>query len=110
MSEFYSLYSEITKDLIYFTFFLVCYRCIKCKSTLPERFQGVETQPRQTQGNIISYCLTVLFSIPFTVKSLSEALILGSTNPQLDKLLFIDLPYQYMKTTSLEHGENMLCA
>ena len=81
MSEFYSLYSEITKDLIYFTFFLVCYRCIKCKSTLPERFQGVETQPRQTQGNIISYCLTVLFSIPFTVKSLSEALILGSTNP-----------------------------
>ena len=33
-----------------------------------------------------------------TGKSLPEALILGSTNPQYDKLLFIDLPVQYMKT------------
>ena len=45
-----------------------------------------------------------------TGKSLLEALILASTNPQYDKRLFIDLPVQYMKTTSLEHGENMLCA
>ena len=45
-----------------------------------------------------------------TGKSLSEALIIGSTNPQCDKRLFIDLPVQYMKTTSLEHGENILCA
>ena len=44
-----------------------------------------------------------------TGKSLSEALILRSTNPQYEKRLFIDLPVQYMKTTSLEHGENMLC-
>ena len=44
-----------------------------------------------------------------TGKSLSEAHILGSTNPQYDKRLFIDLPVQYMKTTSSEHGENMLC-
>ena len=43
-------------------------------------------------------------------KSLSEALILGSNNPKYDKRLFIDLPVQYMKTTSSEHGENMLCA
>ena len=35
-----------------------------------------------------------------TGKSFSEALILGSTNPQYDKRLFIDLPVQYMKTTS----------
>ena len=28
-----------------------------------------------------------------------EALILASTNPQYDKILFIDLPVQYMKTT-----------
>ena len=39
-----------------------------------------------------------------TGKSLSEALILGSTNPQYDKRLFIYLPVQYMKTTSSEHG------
>jgi hypothetical protein len=45
-----------------------------------------------------------------TGKSLSKALILGSTNQQYDKRLFIDLPVQYMKTTSSEHGENMLCA
>ena len=38
-----------------------------------------------------------------TGKSLSEALILGSTNLQYDKRLFIDLPVQYMKTTSSEH-------
>ena len=45
-----------------------------------------------------------------TGKSLSEPFILTSTNPQYDKRLFIDLPVQYMKTTSSEHGENMLCA
>ena len=44
-----------------------------------------------------------------TGKSLSEALILGSTNPQYEKQLFIDLQVQYMKTTSPEHRENMLC-
>ena len=32
-----------------------------------------------------------------TGKSLSEALILGSTNPQYDKRLFIDLPVQYSR-------------
>ena len=31
-----------------------------------------------------------------TGKSLSEALILGSTNPQNDKRLYIDLPVQYI--------------
>ena len=38
-----------------------------------------------------------------TGKSFSEALILASTNPQYEKRLFIDLPVQYMKTTSSEH-------
>ena len=38
-----------------------------------------------------------------TGKSLLEALILASTNPKYDKRLFIDLPVQYMKTTSSEH-------
>ena len=37
-----------------------------------------------------------------TGKSLSETLILGSTNPHYDKRLLIDLPVQYMKTTSSE--------
>ena len=42
-----------------------------------------------------------------TGKYLSEALILASTNPQYDNRLFIELRVQYMKTTSLEHQENM---
>ena len=42
-------------------------------------------------------------------KFLSEALILGSTNPQYDKRLLIDLPIQYMKTTSSEHVVYINC-
>ena len=45
-----------------------------------------------------------------TDKSLSEEFLLASTNPQYDNRLFIDLPVQYMKTTSSEHGENILCS
>ena len=44
-----------------------------------------------------------------TGKSLSEALIFASTNPQYDNRLFIELQVQYMKIPSSEHGENMLC-
>ena len=43
-------------------------------------------------------------------RSLSaEALIFASTNPQYYDILFIELQVQYMKITSSEHGENMLC-
>ena len=54
------------------------------------------------------------FTYNITGKSLSEALILESTNPQYDKRLFIDLPVQYMKSTSSEHcsecqNKNNLC-
>ena len=36
-------------------------------------------------------------------KSLSEALILASTNPQYDDRLFIELQVQYMKIPSSKH-------
>ena len=49
------------------------------------------------------------FQKKITGKSLSEALIFASTNPQYDDRLFIELQVQYMKITSSEHGENMLC-
>ena len=39
-----------------------------------------------------------------TGKSLSEALILASTNPQYDNRLLIELQVQYMKIPSSEHG------
>ena len=45
-----------------------------------------------------------------TGKFLSEALILGSTNPKYDKRLFIDLSVQYMKTTSSEHVVYINCS
>jgi len=41
-----------------------------------------------------------------TGKSLSEALILVSINPQYDKILYIGLPVQYIKL----QAQNMLCA
>ena len=53
------------------------------------------------------YSWAMVFGV--TGKSLSEAFILTSTNPQYDNRLFIDLPVQYIKTTSSEHGENILC-
>ena len=45
----------------------------------------------------------------FTGKSLSEALIFPSTNPQYDNIFFIELQVQCVKIPSSEHGENMLC-
>ena len=42
-------------------------------------------------------------------KSLSEALIFASINPQYDNRLFMELPVQYMKTTSAEHVLAMFC-
>ena len=44
-----------------------------------------------------------------TGKSLSEALIFASTNPQYEDRLFIELQVQYMKIPNSEHGENMFC-
>ena len=44
-----------------------------------------------------------------TDKSLSEAPILASTNPQYDDRLFIEIRVQYMKIPSSELVENILC-
>ena len=49
----------------------------------------------------------VFFLWHYTGKSLSEALILASTNLQYDDRLFMDLPVQYIKTKSSDHGKNM---
>ena len=50
-----------------------------------------------------NYLTKVIKIFVDTGKSLSEALILAYTKPQYDKRLFIELPVQYMKTTSSEH-------
>ena len=52
-----------------------------------------------------------VFSIPgYTGKSLSEALILASTNPKYDKRLFIELQVQYMKIANSEHVVYINCS
>ena len=53
----------------------------------------------------LSNCLvTYLTDFHFTGKSLSEALIFASTNPQYDNRLFIELQVQYMKIPSSTMG------
>ena len=52
--------------------------------------------------------LELLDAKPITGKSLSEALIFASTNPQYDDTLFIKLKVQYVKIPRSEHWENML--
>ena len=64
------------------------------------------------KGQIISKGLLVLSNPPkkrmiefvFTGKSLSEALILALTNPPYDDRLFIELPVEYIRIPSSEHG------
>ena len=46
----------------------------------------------------------MLFCDDITGKSLSEALIFASTNPQYDNRLFIELQVQYMKIPSSNLG------
>ena len=40
---------------------------------------------------------------------MSEAFVFATPNPKYKNRLFIDVPVQYMKIPSSEHGENMLC-
>ena len=49
----------------------------------------------------------IIWGLVGTGKSLSEAFFCN--NPQYDNRLFIELQVQYMKISSSEHGENMLC-
>ena len=60
-------------------------------------------KPKKKLSSIKHYCKKKVLTS--TGKSLSEALILASTNPQYDKGLFMEL--LTMKTTSAEHEQNM---
>ena len=58
-------------------------------------------------ANCNKYLTLLTFS---TGKSLTEAFILTSINPQYDKRLFIDLSVQYMKTTNSENVVSINCS
>ena len=74
------------------------------KAVKNECMYSYENTRKTWNTDLIIVCqnLIGLYYIPNfkgTGKSLSEVLLLGSTNPQHDKRVFIDLPVQYMKTT-----------
>ena len=62
---------------------------------------------KQRRENFAKTAQSKFFLQSSTGKSLSEALIFASTNPQYDDRLFIELQLQYIKIPS--SWENMLC-
>ena len=71
-------------------------------------FQYQPTPCNDKQGkSCFFHKVPTTFQTLDTGKSLSEALIFASTNPQYDGRLFIELQVQYMKTLSSEHGKNL---
>ena len=62
---------------------------------------SISAKPSARKGNSTNYLTEPTL---FTGKSLSEALIFASTNPQYDDRLFIELQVQYMKISSSNLG------
>ena len=78
---------------------------IKCGAKTPVTFNDID--PDALEAVTLNNQANDINSSPnSTGKSLSEALILASTNPQYDKRLFIQLAVQYKKTTGCL---NLLC-
>ena len=101
------------------------YNCNKCGKSYSRRPNLVKHQEKcnfsQQQIRSTSLCkwyersengviICQLNGCQNTGKSFLEALFLASTNPQYDKRLFIDLPVEYIKTTSSEHVVHINCA
>ena len=76
---------------------------------MPQKKKNMNSSKIQSKQLTMSGSAAISAMELFTGKSLSEAFILTPTNPKYDKRLFIYLPVQYVKTTSSENGENMLC-
>ena len=68
---------------------------------------SLEGRKHLSSSNLHNSLKQVLLLFLCTGKSMSQALIFASTNPQYDIRLFIELPVQYMKIQSSEHGENI---
>ena len=83
-----------------------------CKNRIriPIIFKQAAQRQRRWLFVNFCYCLTKVYQKIAVCKGkfFSEALIFASTNPQYDKILFMELPVQYMKIQSSEHGENMI--
>ena len=84
---------------------------LKTKSTV-EKLCNLCGKTFQRNSHLKKHVRSIHEKIPYdcTGKSLSEALILASIYPQCDKILFIDLPVKYMKTTSSEHVVHINCS
>ena len=82
------------------------------KDKLLRRIQEVHDELKCNhfnQSTITNTQKTILL-ISIKVKSLSEALIFASTNPQYDDRLFIELGVQYMKIASSKHVVYINCS
>ena len=77
-------------------------KIIYLKNAIPDRLISLQ-KACYKEENISKNSFNRLFSLPSTGKSLSEELILASTNPQYDDRLFIELQVQYMKIARTEH-------
>ena len=63
--------------------------------------------PKEVYKISLLSCKSAVFSfITATGKSMPEALIFASTNPQYDNSLFIELPVQYKRIPSSVDGEH----
>ena len=76
---------------------------------LTEENGQIGIQQQDGQICLLEYADQTDVAVENTGKSFPEALILVSTNPKCDKILFIDLQVEYMKIASAEHLQNMLC-
>ena len=85
--------------------------CHKIKSDICHFFlKQQQVTNSDTEVAFISNILRKTTEVTGTGKSLLEALIFASTNPQYDNRLFIELQVQHVHENSkLKPGENMLC-
>ena len=74
--------------------------CVELDLTIFNNDGQTVTDIALDKGDLISESTYFHFG---TGKSMSEALIFASINPQFDNRLFIELPIQYMKIPSSEH-------
>ena len=86
----------------------ICKKDLSLRSSLLKHIRAVheKQKPYKCESCDSSFAQGAHLRAHVTGKSFSEALILGSTNLQYDRRLFIDLRVQYMKIPSSEHGEN----
>ena len=102
--------------LIYSCALTYCWCCLSCLLSQKHFCAQTSTHNWEMASWTSDPCVALLHRIqqpklylPSTGKSLSEAVIFASANPQYDDRLFIELQVQYMKTTGSEYVVDINC-